>query len=264
MKRENLQNDTMESLEMLWSNRKFTALQEKVYTYIMKYIFNDMTKNVDIWKDDISKICKTLEFTPKNSPFITLSADEFTKYGSEFFIKSLKEMMKNLITVKRGRRTVVVFPIFSLIQRANNSSEIECHFHDLAIRYLLYFGNGAGMYSFDVAISLGSARFSRLYKIISANLNNKNDGWFEISIDGFREEFFLTRRSYNGIESEFLIPLREKLKTNSKCAIAFDFEPVTDKKEHVRFSKNKNHEGRPKIMGIKFHVYRKNGTTESE
>ena len=223
-----------------------------------------MKKNVDIWNAEIYKMCKKIQFTSKNTTFITLSTEEFTKYGSEFFIKSLKEMMKNLITVKSGRRTIAVFPIFALVQRARNSNEIECHFHDLAIRYLLYFGNGAGMYSFDVAISLGSARFSRLYKILSANLNNKTKGEFSVSINGFKEEFFLTKRSYNGIESEFLLPLQEKLKANKKCAIAFDFQPITDKKEHVRFSKNKNHKGRPIIIGIKFHVYRKNHATEGK
>lgn len=264
MEKKNLQNDTMESFVMLWSNRKFTTLQENVYTHIMKHIFSDMTKNVDIWNEDISKMCKTLQFTPNNSPFITLVADDFTKSGSEFFIKSLKEMMKNLITVKNGNQTVAVFPIFSLIKKQENSNKVECHFHNLAIRYLLYFGNGAGMYSFDVAVSLGSARFSRLYKIISANLNNKNKGCFEVTMEGFLEEFSLINKNYDYIQEKMLSPLKEKLENNPKCKITFDFEPIVEEKKRVRFSENRNSVGRPKNKGIKFHVYRKNGTTEGE
>ena len=257
MEKKNLQNDTMESLVMLWSNRKFTTLQENVYTHIMKHIFSDMTKNADIWNEDISKICKTLQFTSNKSPYIVLNSDSFTKHNSEFFIKSLKEMMKNLITVKSGNQTVAVFPIFSLVKRQENSNKVECHFHSLAIRYLLYFGNGAGMYSFNVAVSLGSARFSQLYKIISANLNNKNNGCFEVTMEGFLEEFSLINKNYSYIQKKMLVPLKEKLENNPRCGITFDFEPIVEEKKYVRFSENRNSVGRPKNIGIKFHVYEK-------
>lgn len=237
--------DAIEPHCIVNSRRRFDNMEETIFTLAWGELYSSMTKNYDIFTEDLREMCPNLQFTDKNEPYLYFYPSKFSKMGFDYIFKKFMSLQTNPITIyNKENKPILSFPLFSVVKR--EKGRIKCFLSDTAIRHLLYFGIGEGGCFFNTAASLemGTAIWQRLYRYLKSYQNN--DDIPVLTFERLRERFNVNY-DVDRFTRRILKPLIQKLKENPYCDITATYE----------LEKEIYGKGRPRIIGVKFYVQKK-------